>query len=348
MVAVAQFAQNRTIVAGINDVATTHSQYVQYFKDREDAKRYSVRGTAKTWFQCPLCGHEKYTTIDQAFAYGHYACKFCGDGISYGNKFVHHFLKQLSPEESLHIQAEKVFDWSKHVAPDGARRIYDFYIDGQEPIIIEVHGNQHYERAMGNGSTFRSLEEEQANDLLKYELAISNGINSKNYIVLDCRKSQKNYIINSIMHSVLPQILHFSENDVDWDACDQFATSSMVKMASDLWVSGIHRLSDIAEKIGCSVGAVSNYLRKADELGWIVYESIQNKPVVCLDNNYVFPNLNTCSALSESLFGVYLSAKGISGNVRGESRSTRGFHFAYLSRETFRQIKSISPHRVFE
>ena len=74
---------------GINDIATTHPQFIQYFKDPLEATKYSIHSGKYAWFKCPLCGNEKYMKIDNAFRYGHFPCRSCGDGVSYGNKFIY-------------------------------------------------------------------------------------------------------------------------------------------------------------------------------------------------------------------------------------------------------------------
>ena len=79
------------------------------------------------------------------------------------------------------------------------------YFCGDYDIIIEVHGIQHYwylnvktiyNRMNVNG---RNGIEEHENDLIKYDLAVLHGYEyNKNYFVIDSRKSNIDYIRNSI------------------------------------------------------------------------------------------------------------------------------------------------------
>lgn len=339
---------NRIVISGVNDVATTHPQFVKYFKDPEDSKKYSVRNGHKAWFKCPICGHERYITVDQAFSNGRYTCGKCGDGISYNNKFIYEFLRQLSKRDRFSFQSEKVFDWSKNLQPICNKRVYDFFVDLDTPIIIEAHGNQHYKRAINGAISCRTLEEEKANDQFKYELAIANGINPENYIVLDCSKSEKQYIISSIMSSQLPRLLNFVEGDIDWVACDEFATNNMIRVVADLWESGMHKLIDLAGETGLALPTISKYLIMSDKLGWIIYESNTNKPVLCPDNGYAFATSTICANLSKDIFGIELTRKDVQSTANAERGSTRGIHFTYIPVAEYRQLKQLHPDRIFE
>ena len=338
---------NHKIIAGINDIATTHPEYVKYFKNPNDATLYSVHSGKKVWFRCPLCGNEKYTDICTALSNG-YSCLSCRDGVSFNNKFIYCFLKQLQDRDHFILHTEKVFDWSKNIANSRSKRLYDFYVGNGQEIIIEAHGEQHFEHGFDKSYGGRTAEEEQANDIFKYELALNNGINEENYIVLNCRISQKNFLVDSIMSSRLPYILNFTKNDIDWDKCEQFAYSNLVKQVGELWNSGVRKLADISDITGLARSTVSKYLRQADMVGWIIYESPTNKPVICLENNYVFKTSNVCSALSNQLFGLYIKAKHIQSNANGEISSTHNMHFQYITRAEFRAIKECEPHRVYE
>lgn len=338
---------NHQIVAGINDVATTHPEYIQYFRNPDDANLYSVHSGKYVWFKCPLCGNEKYIDVCTAFNNG-YSCSSCGDGVSFNNKFIYCFLKQLQNRDGFVLQTEKVFEWSKQLGNSRSKKLYDFYIHNGQDLIIEAHGGQHFDYGFDRSCGGRTVEEEQKNDTIKYTLAIHNGILPTNYIVLDCRKSTKDFLINSIMNSCLPDILKFTLNEINWDQCENFACSNLVKIVSDLWDFGVRGLGEFFSMTGLATSTVSKYLRQADSLGWIVYESPANKPVICTDNNCVFKTSRICSDLSNEIFGVYIKPKHIQSNANGEISSTHGFHFQYLTRNEFRIIQADEPHRVYE
>ena len=87
---------------------------------------------------------------------------------------------------------------------------YDIYIPSIN-CIIENHGIQHYNK----GFEFiggRTLEEEQENDKYKKCVANKNGV--ENYIIIDCRKSTKEWVEQSVMQSYLPILLNFNLYEV--------------------------------------------------------------------------------------------------------------------------------------
>ena len=77
------------------------------------------------------------------------------------------------------------------------------------------------------------------------------------------------YIKKSIMSSNLPQLLNFSENDIDWNKCDEFATSSRVYEACCYWNDGIHDYKEIAAIMHMHKGTINRYILKGRELNLI-------------------------------------------------------------------------------
>ena len=207
-----------------------------------------VQSHVKILHRCKICGYEWYATPHKILE--GQGCPKCNDGVSYPNKFIYNFLEQLE----INYLSEKSFDWS-----DG--RKYDIYIPSLN-CIIENHGEQHYIRGF-DGIGGRTLKEEQKNDTIKKRLASSHQI--KNYVVLDCRQSNKKWIKDSIMRSTLPNLLNFVENDIDWDTCAINALSSFVFKAIKLWEQGLST-GAIANKLKISKQSVENYLKKATVL----------------------------------------------------------------------------------
>lgn len=202
---------------------------------------------------CPYCGRKKMVRPNDFLRYG-FGC-ICNDGISYPNKFIYNFLEQLD----VSYFPEQRFDWSDS-------KIYDFYIPSIQ-CIIEAHGCQHYiEGFYCKGR--RTIEEEQENDRYKRDIAIKNGI--KNYIVLDCRESNMEWIKDSIMSSGLPLLLNFNDENINWNQCEEFALSNISKYISTLWNNGMP-LWQIEEKTKLCRHTITKYLKIATELGWCNY-----------------------------------------------------------------------------
>lgn len=267
---------NRVVKIGVNDIKTTNPILASLFLNEDDATKYTQYSGKKAYFKCPICGTVFYLTIRDVARLG-LSCRKCGDGISYPEKVVYNVLQQVSNlhNGNIHLQkfeTQKTFEWSKDIRHSNLKlsgnKIYDFYVPLDSEIIIEANGMQHYEELLyGISKNARTLDEEQKNDQLKMELAISNGVLSENYIQLDCRYSDINYIKNSIMLSNLPQLLDFTEDQIDWQECNRFATSSRIYEACGLWNNGNHIVRNIANIMKMNRCTIRIYLRRGFELG---------------------------------------------------------------------------------
>ena len=102
------------------------------------------------------------------------------------------------------------------------------------------------------------------NDRAKRQVAIDNGIYY--YIEIDCRKSESEYIKNSIMNSELPNIFDFSEQDIDWNECDKYASGSLFMHTAEFWNAGVHDKKEIAKHLGLHHLTIYRYLKRANSL----------------------------------------------------------------------------------
>jgi hypothetical protein len=80
-------------------------------------------------------------------------------------------------------------------------------------MIIETHGQQHYE---GWGRDAENLKYQKENDMLKYNLAIQNGIDTKNYIVINCHKSDFKWLKENFVNSLKN---YFDLSNIDYTQC---------------------------------------------------------------------------------------------------------------------------------
>lgn len=253
---------NRTVVRGINDIATTHPYLIKYFVNIEDTYKYTYGTHKKFMLKCPSCGFEKEMRIRDMYNQ-RFSCPKCSDGISYPEKLMFNLLCQLKENKLIkyfkHQLSSNILNWC-----DKYR--YDFYFElNEEKYIIEVHGIQHYYGSFEKLSG-RTLEEEQQNDLNKYNLAIQNGIKPENYIIIDCRKSELDFIKNNILNSRLNEI--FDLNNVDWIEIGQASEKSLVKQVCDYW--HLHneinceniKQKDLKKIFKISDSTISSYLKR--------------------------------------------------------------------------------------
>lgn len=268
---------NKVVLVGWNDIATTNPSMAKLFYNIDDASKYTEHASSYADFRCPRCGNKIHSLISWV-AYDGLSCKKCGDGISYPNKFVYNFMEQLSilynnRGNILTFTPEKRFSWAmnfQHVNKKlSGKKIYDIFIDNYN-IIIENHGDYHYKNNFACIDGALSLKEVQENDLIKHNLAIANNIVEERYVVLDCYKSDMQYIKHSIMSSNLPLLLDFVESDIDWNKCDEFATSSRVYEACCYWNKGVKDYKEIALLMKMHQETIKRYIKKGRELNIII------------------------------------------------------------------------------
>lgn len=265
----------RITVKGINDLATTHPEFVKYFVNPIEATEVTISHGKRVRVKCLECGSEKFKTVSSLTSFG-VCCEVCGDGVSYGEKFLAQLLQQMNCEFVTQF-GTKNKKWC-------GRYKYDFYLP-QHNCIIEVHGMQHYSRTFGK----RSLEEEKQNDIIKKQLALKNGINT--YIEIDCRNSEIEWIKNSIQSSKLREM--FDLKQVDWLKCEEFTKTSRMIKAINLWNNKqeMETANSLSKLIGVSRPTFTSYLKKGTVLGLCEYNpSSENKRINSLKTGGLSPS----------------------------------------------------------
>jgi len=269
-------------------VSITHPYLIKYFINTEDTIKYSKGSKIELPMKCPYCGLKKKMKIPTLIR--GFGCSRCSDGISYPQKFLFNMFQQLLDNNFEAELSKTTFKWCKNYK-------YDFYINKFNGIICECHGKQHYENSKSN---WDSLEDIRKNDKDKEDLAKENDI--ENYIVLDCRQSELKWVKDNIMNSKLPILLSFKESDIDWLKCHEYSCSSLVKIACDLWNSGMQSVSKIKTEMRMGDCAIGRYLKRGNELGWCIppYSPIEamyilRKKVICVTTGQIFESIMDAS-----------------------------------------------------
>lgn len=276
----------KRVVKGINDISTTHPQYVKYFKKIEDVYTNTHGSHKRVELKCPMCDTRKTMSISNLCRHG-FSCSVCSDGFSYPEKFVSRMIHLLNIDYVTQL-SRTTYEWC-------GRYRYDFYIKDYN-IIIESNGLQHYKEMNRNGA--RTLEEEQTNDETKKKLALGNGV--KHYIELDCRYSEMNWIKSSIMNSELPKLLNFKEEDIDWRECEKFALSSRIKEVCDLWDTGeFTDVEELSRYININSTTVRKYLKIGHNIKICIYDTKEynkrNNYVKVICDDIEFKSISDCA-----------------------------------------------------
>ena len=327
------------VVKGINDIATTNPELVKYFIDINDAYKYTYGSDKYVKLKCNICGFEKESKINDKHR-NKFSCDRCSDGISYGEKIMFNLLYLFD--------VDFISQYSKFNSKWCQNYRYDFYFElNNEEFIIEINGLQHYEE---NKNFKKSLKNQQENDKNKYELAINNGIEPQNYIVIDCRYSELEFIKNNILHSRLNEI--FDLNNINWIKICQDSEKSLVKEVCDYW--HLHNeinnegltIKYLTKIFKLSNTTIRTYLKRGNVFDWCNYnpkeEIIKSSSLSGLKNSKQIEMFKDCVSLgifnsaselerqSEKIFGVKLIQCHISEVAIGKKHKYKGFTFKYI------------------
>jgi hypothetical protein len=301
---------NSKTIQGINDLATTHPYLIKYFVDREQASKFRSGSTKRVDLKCPNCGFIKNMMVN-TFVRNGFACPQCEDGVSYPEKFVLTLLRSLN----IHF----IYQATKTTLKWCGESRYDFYIPSLN-MIIETHGGQHY-----HNSAWGSVDQVAIKDEEKEKLALRNKI--KHYIVLDCRKSEPDFIKTGILNSDLSKF--FDLNEVDWKGISKQVESSLLLEVCSCFNLTPQSPSKIAYEFGLSRHTIMRYLKRGTKLGFCNYYPktlcFTGRPVVMVDGEAhlikkVYPSLNECAK------DLNYSQGNLHTLLKGERKRGKGYY----------------------
>ena len=317
----------RRVLKGFNDLWTTHPEYAQLLKNKDDGYKYSFGSNVKLCWVCPDCNNEIIASLSKIICNKH-ICPLCNSDTSYPEKFISNLLDQLC----IYYKKEKIFEWSNN-------KRYDFYLPRYD-CIIETHGKQHYTKSDFAYCGGKTYEEEQFNDNEKLFLAKEYGKIS-NYIVLDCRKSDANWIKCSILQSGLLDILQILPYTVDWIECDKFATSNLTKSICEAYERG-EDIKSLCKTFNMSHNSIKSKLKHGSRFNWCTYNpkeaqvkahkrngqriiETMSKPVIQMDMDG--NKLNEFPSIQEAQRKLEVSH--VWDCIKGKRKSAGGYKWRY-------------------
>lgn len=319
-------------VNNTNCMWTTAPEVAKLLWNSEDGYKYTYKSNQKSDFKCSDCGSKiNNKTIMNITAHGLF-CPFCSDGVSYPEKFIYNFFCQLG----IDFEYQKTFSWSKETGNindklNGYKR-YDYYIPAKN-CIVEVHGIQHYVDGYKSMGVRRSLEEEQENDKIKETLARNNDL--CNYIVIDCAKSELEYIRDNIVKSKLSDL--YDINTVDWLKCHEYTCSTLVRVACDYFNSNNITAKGISKIMKMSPETIRKYLRQGTKIGWCDYDPkeeqrknynrVKGIPVVMLSLDGVY--IEEFASAKEAAKKISKHPSTITIVCKRKQKSSAGFKWMY-------------------
>lgn len=327
---------NRTIIKGVNDIATTNPELVKYFVDVDDTHTYSYGSNAKVLLKCPDCGFHKEMKIGDLYSQG-FSCHRCGDGISYPNKFMCSLLSQLKGQK-------QIIDFKTEYSPSWIKpKRYDFYFKiSNKKYIVEMdgglgHGNRNYGK-----SSEKIIEQSKELDNYKDELANEHNIeviriNSDYYKAVN----RFEHIKNNVIHSKLNELFNLSK--VDWTKCEEFGCKNLMKLVCDYWNKD-NDISYVEKETNLGRNTITRYLKSGTKLGICFYNSklyhdycskivsmrYNSNPIVCLENGLVFNSCSDCKNNDEDIFNTSFNAGTLLKYVR-DNKPYKGYSFKFIS-----------------
>ena len=306
----------RKLVVGQNDFATTHPQYAELFKNKEEAKSSTYGSSSKFNVICPICKYEKKMRLYDLTRKG-FSCPKCGDKVSYPTRFMTNLLCMLKIE----YDNEKIFDWSQN-------RRYDFMVGMN---LIEMDGGFH------KGSTYMTYEDCKKIDDLKDNLAIEHGYNM---IRIECYNSEFEYIKNNIVSSQLYDILNL--DGFDWIELErELINNNLVKTASEIFNKnvGIKNMSEMASIMNITTAKLSSLLRTATRVGMSNYSVKESKngiydvtrgiytskECICLDTGKIY---KSCKEAEDE---YHLKKDAVARVCRGDRLTCSGKRFDFIN-----------------
>ena len=274
---------NHTIIKGINDLGTTHPFVASLLKDKSISEKYSYGSKFSTDWVCPVCKNVIYNkSISQIAKHG-LSCPMCSDGVSYPEKIMFYILKHNNIRFMYQFQPE----W---ISP----KRYDFFIPNEQ-IIVELDGG------IGHGKkSYKSKEMVEVDidtDKYKEEKAKENNLK---LIRVDCDCANENNYLDIVIDRIYKVLKNNSiKVTIEKDVIIRSVSKSFIKMACDLWNSGIHDTSSISQRIGLSRSTIIRYLKTGSNIGLCDYSkhiSIREKnlkvykQVICLNTMQIFDN----------------------------------------------------------
>ena len=326
----------KVLVPGINDIATIYPDKIHFFANVEDVYNHTKGSHDIVMAKCPSCGETREMRVFDIIRLKHFPCPKCGDGFSYPEKVMYSLLSQIGVDFITQL-SRKNFEWCDKYK-------YDFYLK-EANSIIEIHGEQHYRENQFPG---RSYEKVHKNDILKKELALSNGID--NYIVIDARKSNIDFIKKSIQESNLLKLVDVNINNINWEECEKFALNSFMVEVCKYWSDHTELSTEELGKIfKIDRHTALSYLEKGTNIGICNYNKkewktknatrcgkMNGKEVNIYDKDgNCLGTFESCSELarqSEKLFGVKMKADKIIAVCNSAQHTHKGYTFKYTNK----------------
>ncbi len=304
---------------------------ISYFQGGcDEAKMYTPHSNQKIYPICPDCKRIKDRKISVNQLNRDKSCHcICGDGVSYPNKYGFELFNNQLFDQIQNFNREYQPEWAKPY-------YYDFYFEKENKrYICEFDGGLGHGKEIHRSSN-KTIEDSILIDKVKDKLAKENGIH---LIRIDTSISDSIYISNNILKSELCNIIDFS--NVDFQKCDEFACSNLVKNICFDFENSTMTNSDLSEKYKLSIPTIIEYIKHGRSIGWCKRKHIMPKPPIMNphkirmfyndENSEIFESAKYLEEISTEKFGIKLRKGSIHKVCNGTNKTYYGYKFEYVS-----------------
>lgn len=276
--------------------------------DVDEAKQTTYQSNKKILFKCSTdgCDNTKMMKVNNLVNRG-YSCPNCSSNISYPELFFTAYLEV----KNIPYETQVIFE-------DLSDRKYDFRIIlNGVTFLCETHGGQHY---LTKDKGYYNVETVQESDKIKRQYAKNNNIN---YIELDCRESNFEFIRNSIENNKflpsledkeIPNMLELMELN------SKYPVKKIIKM----YESGKSTVQ-LGKELGYDATTVGHILKRNN----IKLRDGGNpkRMVRLVETNQIF------SSGHEAMRETGIANSNISHVCNGKLKTAGGYHWEYVDNE---------------
>lgn len=256
---------NKLVIEGVNDIATTRPDLVIYLNDKSIIHRITRASDKEIDLECPVCHTIKKGKVKDLAKRG-FSCPKCSDGRTIPNKLMYLILEK----NEIKFECEVKFDWCRfpvYQKKNITYGVYDFVIEDKK-LIIEMDGGLGHGKKSHSHSK-KTAEETLYRDNMKDKLAFEHGYK---VIRIDCDYTEDNkfdYLYNSLYHSDISNYIDIRKIDLKTLFIEANSTS-LVKESCELWNQGMS-LGEISQKIKFGKVTVRKYLKIGTAIGLCKY-----------------------------------------------------------------------------
>lgn len=312
-----KYCRGFKMLEGESDLGITHPEVAALLLDKQLAREVTKKTPLYTGWLCPTCGLEIFNKQIKSVAQNGLSCIYCAPSYSFGAKFIFACLWQLD----LDVAYEYSPTWAR-----GKR--YDLYV-ASDKLIVEVHGMHHYQDVY----TSTSHEVTVISDTFKREIALGNDIN--NYIELDCRYSEHEWLEKQVRRSSLASLYDLSK--VDFRLCLLFALGKVGERICHLWENGLS-IAEITREVqekrsyvrtAMVRGAAISLCSYTAEMGTQRGQDTQKKKVVLMTTGETFMGLNEVAKLFKLNSNTLARTCAVGGYLGHDKRTGIQYQWGY-------------------